>query len=85
LRGTRNRAAAEDQGHNAKAHVLVDTGQPTGLDSDAGLLEDFSPYRVARILLQLDDASRQDPFSVVGAPDGEHPAVITDDCAPSAD
>jgi hypothetical protein len=84
LRGTRNRAAAEDQGHHAKAHVLIDTGQLTGLDGDPGLLEDFSSHGVARVLVQLDDPSGQDPFPVVGTLDGEHPAVITHDCAPSA-
>src|SRR5580704_830509 len=35
LRGTRNGAATEDQGHDAKAHVLVDARQSAGLDGDA--------------------------------------------------
>jgi hypothetical protein len=72
LRGTRNGAATEDQGHDAKAHVLVDARQLIELDGDAGLLENFPPHRVARILVQLDDPAGQDPFSVVGALDGEH-------------
>ena len=61
LRGTRHGAAAEDQGHNAKAHVLVNACQLTRLDDDAGLLENFPPHRVARVLVQLDDPAGHTP------------------------
>ena len=61
LRGTRHGAAAEDQGHNTKAHVLVNACQLTRLDDDAGLLENFPPYRVARVLVQLDDPAGHTP------------------------
>src|SRR5580700_4285118 len=85
LRGTRNGAATEDQGHDAKAHVLVDARQSAGLDGDASLLENFPPHRIARVLVQFDDPAGQNPFSVVGALDGEHPAVLTHDRGPNAD
>lgn len=85
LRSTRQRAAAEDQGDDTKAHVLIDASQLAGLDGDAGLFEDFAAYGVARVLVKFDDPARQDPFSVIGPFDGEHPAVFTDDRASNAD
>jgi hypothetical protein len=44
LRGTRHGAAAEHQGYNPKAHVLVDARQLAGLDGDTGLLVGASEY-----------------------------------------
>jgi hypothetical protein len=35
-------AAAEDQGDDAAAHVLVDPGEGFGLDPEAGLLQDLA-------------------------------------------
>ena len=84
-RGTRQGATAEDQGYDAKAHVLADTGQLAGLDGDASLLENFPPHRIPRVLIQLDDPAGQDPFPVVGPLDSEHPAVLADDSTASAD
>jgi hypothetical protein len=55
LRGTRQRAASEDQRHDAEAHVLIDASEPAGRDGDTGFLRDFSPHRVSRVLVQLDD------------------------------
>jgi hypothetical protein len=34
LRGTRQRAASEDQRHDAEAHVLIDASEPAGRDGD---------------------------------------------------
>jgi hypothetical protein len=83
LRSTRQRVASEDQRYDAEAHALVDASQSAGLDGDAGLLENFSPRCVARILVQLGDPASQDPFPGVGPLEGQHPAVFTDNRASS--
>ena len=85
LRATRQGTAAEHQGHNAKAHVLIDPSQLARFDGDAGLLKNLPPHRIARVLVQLDDPAGQDPFPIVGPLDGEHPAVLADDRPASAD
>jgi hypothetical protein len=85
LRDARHGAAAEDQGHHTQPHVLVDAGHLVRLHGDAGLLKDFPPHRVARVLVQLDDSAGKDPFPVVGPLDGEHPAVRADDRGSGAD
>jgi len=49
--------AVMKHGVNAVTGNLV-----AGLDGDAGLLEDFPPHRVARVLVQLHDPAGQDPI-----------------------
>jgi hypothetical protein len=47
--------------------------------------QNFPPHGVARVLVQLDDPAGQDPFSIVGPLDSEHPAVLPNDRASGAD
>jgi hypothetical protein len=42
--------------------VASAVGQLPGFDHDAGLLEDFSPDRDARVLVRFDDPARQVPL-----------------------
>ena len=49
------RGAAEDEGDDAEAEVLVDAGEAGDVDVEAGLFEDFAVHAVLELLAEFED------------------------------
>jgi hypothetical protein len=74
-------AAPEGERDDAQAHVLVHADELLGPDLDAGLFEHFAGDAVGWGFVQFEDAARWHPAAVVGALDGQDPAVVAEDDA----
>ncbi len=55
------RGAAEDEGDDAEAEILVDAGEPVDVDVEAGLFEDFAVHAVLELLAEFEDPRRVIP------------------------
>ncbi len=54
-------SAAEDEGDDAEAQILVDAGEPVDLNVEAGLFEDFAVHAVLELLDEFEDPRRVVP------------------------
>lgn len=61
-------SASEAKRYDAATHVLVDTGQPFGLDVEAGFFFDLAPHSLVEGLFEFQYSPRE-------APTGRSPAV----------
>jgi hypothetical protein len=71
--------AAEDEGDDAPAHVLVYAGEREWPDVESGLLEDFADEPVGDGFVELEDAAGWLPVAVVRAAYDEKAAGVVDD------
>ena len=77
--------AAEHQGDDAAAHVLVDASEGLGLDPHAGLLQDLADQAGLDGLVEFEDAAGWLPVAVVAPPHGQELALLVDDRGSHAD
>ena len=71
--------AAEDEGDDAEAQVLVDAGEAVDVDVEAGLFEDFAVHAVLELLAEFEDPAGWFPVAVVAALDHEDLSGVIDD------
>lgn len=77
--------AEEDQGHDAAFHVLVDTREALRLDRDSGLFFNLADEPRFDGFLELENASRRFPMTVVGSANGKNPPLVIEDGSGDAD
>jgi hypothetical protein len=71
--------AAEHQGNDPTAHVLVDPGKSLGLNFKPGLLSDFTDQAGLDGLVKLKDSAGGFPMAVVAPTYGQELAALIDD------
>ena len=71
--------AAEDEGDDAEAEILVDAGEAVDVDVEAGLFADLTAHAVLELLAEFEDPAGWLPVPVVAALDDEDPSGVIDD------
>jgi len=71
--------AAEHQGNDPTAHILVDPGKSLRLNFKPGLLSDFTDQASLDGLVKLKDSAGGFPMAVVPPTHGQELAVLVED------
>lgn len=71
--------AAKHERDHAAGHVLVDAGEASGLDVDAGLLADLTASTCLDVLVEFEHSPRRLPSAVVVPLDSQDAAGAVDD------